>query len=135
MQKPKPHWPEPQECGQQFINVHEARAYCHDNSEDLDCCYPSLCPYLSKTPKYLDEEPYTDYGLPAFHDPSDPLSIAIGTIHKYNDLLDEWTIDLDAPCFEGMCAQDWTHHGYELPPELESHDFGCDLWVEVTDIY
>ena len=33
-----------------------------------------------------------------------------------------------------MCAQDWTHHGWELPAELESVIFGCDLWIEVTSI-
>ena len=43
---------------------------------------PLLCPYLSKTPKYIDEPPYTDYGVPAFHDPTDPNSVAVGTIHK-----------------------------------------------------
>ena len=60
--------------------------------------------------------------------------------------MDEWTIDLVVPCFEGMCGQDWpafvaSHnpdadpHDYEAPFELESSTFGCDLWVEVTDIY
>ncbi len=96
---------------------------------------PSLCPYLSKTPRYIDEEPYTDYGVPAFHDPDDPLSVATGIVNKDDDRWDEWIIDLNVPCFEGMCAQDWTHQGWELDPNLESETFGCDLWVEVTDIY
>ena len=104
---------------------------------------PLLCPYLSKTPVQEDPSPYTDYGVPAFHG---PLAIATGTIHKDNDLMDEWVIDLAVPCFEGYCAQDWgefvAQHNpaadpddYMLPAELESSDFGCDLWVEVTDIY
>ena len=107
---------------------------------------PSLCPYLSKTPKYIDKDPYTDYGVLAFHDPEDPTSVAVGTIHKDFDLMDEWTIDLVVPCFEGTCGQDWPAfvasynldadpRDYEAPAELEEEDFGCDLWIEVTDIY
>lgn len=106
----------------------------------------SLCPFLSKTPKHADEPPYEDYGVPAFHDPSDPASVATGTINKDNDILDEWIIDLAVPCFEGMCAQDWPEFvasinpdanpaDYILPASQESSDFGCDLWIEVTDIY
>jgi hypothetical protein len=107
---------------------------------------PLLCAYLSKTPVYEDEPPYTDYGVPAFHNPDDPLFIATGTINKDHDLSDEWIIDLAVPCFEGMCSQDWDEfvaqynpdadpHAYEAPAEFESSTFGCDLWVEVTDIY
>lgn len=107
---------------------------------------PSLCPYLSKTPQQIDEAPFTDFGVPAFHDPDDPANVATGTINKDFDLVDNWTIDLAVPCFEGHCAQDWdefvaSHNSeanpddYILPFELEGKDFGCDLWVEVTDIY
>jgi len=138
VQKPKPIWPIPEVCefyGLPEVTIEDMRAYCHDYSEDLDCCYPSLCPYLSKDPIDDDPEPYDDHGVAAFHDPNDPSSISTGTIHKDNDLSDEWIIDLDVPCFEGYCAQDWTYYGWELPYELESETFGCDLWVEVTDIY
>ena len=107
---------------------------------------PSLCPYLSKTPVYEDPSPYTDYGVLAFHDPEDPSSIATGTINKDNDLSDEWIIDLVVPCFEGYCAQDWPAfvaqynpdadpRDYEAIGDPDGTDFGCDLWVEVTDIY
>lgn len=140
VQKPKPIWPQTLDCkeshlGIDFENIDEARAYCHEYPENLDCCYPSLCPYLSKTIVDFDPEPYTDYGVPAFHDPNDPSSIAKGTIDRDEDQDDFWLIDLDVPCFEGMCAQDWIHYGWELDPTLESEIFGCDLWIEVTDIY
>jgi len=106
---------------------------------------PSLCPFLSKTPVLIDDQPFTDYGVPAFHDPEDPASVATGRIHKDEDLKDDWVIDLAVPCFDGYCAQDWdefvaSHNpdanpdDYILPYELESSDFGCDLWIEVTDI-
>ena len=104
---------------------------------------PLLCPYLSKTPVY---EEIGDVGVPAFHDPDDPSSVAVGTINKDHDLQDEWIIDLPVPCFEGYCAQDWDEfvgeHNPDADPddympsaELESSDFGCDLWIEVTDVY
>ena len=137
VQKPKPIWPIPEICllyGEN-ITLEEARHYCYDVAgEDLDCCYPSLCPYLSKTIIDPDPEPYTDHSVPAFHDPNDPSSVATGIINKYEDKEDFWLIDLDVPCFEGMCAQDWTHYGWELDPALESEIFGCDLWIEVTGI-
>jgi len=105
---------------------------------------PLLCAYLSKTPRFTDPSPYTDYGVLAFHDPL--TAVATGTINKDHDLLDDWIIDLAVPCFEGMCSQDWpefvaSHNpeakpqDYVLPADLEGKDFGCDLWLEVTKIY
>ena len=115
---------------------------CPDGYEEM----PLLCPFLSKTPVQQDEPPYEDYGVPAFHDPADPLYIATGTINKDNDLSDEWIIDLAVPCFEGYCSQDWpdfvASHNPDADPTLyeaigdsDGTDFGCDLWVEVTNIY
>ena len=126
----------------EYASVDFATHQCPDGYTEM----PSLCPYLSKTPVYIDDDPYTDYGVLAFHDPDDPLSVAIGTVNKDNDLLDEWIIDLAVPCFEGMCAQDWpafvaqynpdaNPRDYEPPAVLESSTFGCDLWIEVTRIY
>ena len=147
VQKPKPIWEQTEECvtsaGKKFEDIDEARKYCHDNPDDLKCCYPSLCPYLSKLPRYPEAG---DVGIPAFHDPSDPASVAYGTINKDMDPGDEWIIDLAAPCFEGMCAQDYADfvhkhnpdadpNDYMPPAELEDSDFGCDLWIEVTDLY
>jgi len=126
----------------EYAPVDHATHECPAGYEEM----PLLCPYLSKTPAHEDSPPYDDYGVPAFHDPSDPASIATGTINKDHDLADEWIIDLAVPCFDGMCAQDYVEfvHSYNpdadpndyMPPaELESSDFGCDLWIEVTDIY
>ncbi|TSC81664.1 MAG: hypothetical protein G01um101420_910 [Parcubacteria group bacterium Gr01-1014_20] len=153
--------PKPREAFLQEVGVEVARDFCHLNSPanvgDLndpyyDKCFPSLCPYLSKTP---DGNPATgpnannDVGVPAFHDPE--VQYAEGTIVKIpnlgRDSGDQWTINLAVPCFKGMCAQDWASFvlglnpnagdpaQYELPPTLEHEVFGCDLWVEVTRIY
>ena len=126
----------------EYAPVDYATHKCPDGFKEM----PLLCPFLSKTPAYEDPSPYTDYGVPAFHNPEDPSSIAIGTIHKDNDLMDEWIIDLAVPCFEGYCSQDYDEfvrsynpdadpHDYEAIGDPDGTDFGCDLWVEVTDIY
>ncbi len=133
VQKPKPR-----------IDNSTERAYCAAHPLDYSRCYPSLCPFLSKTP---DGQPANDTGVPAFHNPSDPGSIATGRIAKSdNDLSDNWVIDLHVPCFRGQCAQDWNNFvlqsnpnagdpaQYQLDPALEHQVFGCDLKIEVTGV-
>ncbi len=142
-----------------------ARDWCHTNAPVnpgdpndpyYDNCYPSICPYISKHP---DGVPSTgpsannDVGLPPFHNPEE--RFAHGKIVKFinpnntigRDSSDNWTVDLAVPCFKGECAQDWPSFVtdlnpsvtdteiYKLPQGLEHEVFGCDLWVEVTDIY
>jgi len=120
-------------------------------------CYPNLCPYLSKHEMTPDGgnplNPLENDGpaIPPFHDPDNPASWAVGKIVKLpaigRDSSDDWYIDLAVPCFKGHCAQDWASfvtglnpnvvnpNEYQLPASLEHEVFGCDLWVEVTDIY
>lgn len=157
--------PKPTPAYEAEVGVDAARKWCHDNypetpydpqsadwNEFLTNCYPSLCPYLSKHSD-MDENPFVagnqtnDYSVPAFHNPWDPTSVARGKIIKTGyDSADTWVIDLAVPCFNGQCAQDWPDFvhkynpsadpdAYKLPKELESQTFGCDLWIEVTDIY
>ena len=122
LQKPKPRIDDPEE-----------RAYCQAHPNDLERCYPSLCPYLSKTP---DGEPANDTGVPAFHDPTATSSIALGYIAKSaNDLVDNWVIDLHTPCFRGECDQaNQVPPEYQLDPSLNGEKFGCDLIVEVIEV-
>jgi len=135
------------------IGISEARTWCHDNGPSdagnpndsyYDDCYPSLCPYLSKT---VDAFPFdNDTGVLAFHNPGVQ---AVGRLEKFTapfpDDGDYWTIDLAVPCFEGYCAQDWATFvtginpnadpaEFILPKEMEHETFGCDLWFEVTGI-
>lgn len=105
---------------------------------------PNLCPWISKTPANLDGN---DHGVPAFHDPLDPSSIATGTIDKNGIYVgDNWIVDLATPCFKGQCSQDWASfvhsfnpladpNAYMANPSDQSKIFGCDLWIEVTKIY
>jgi len=109
------------------------RAYCAEHPNDLQRCYPSLCPYLSKEP---DLAPANDTGVPAFHDPSAQTSIALGRLAKSeNDLQDHWLIDLHTPCFRGQCGQQSNvPPEYQLDPSLNGEVFGCDLTVEVSSV-
>ena len=126
----------------EYAPVGYATDECPQGYEEM----PSLCEYLSKTPIDGDLEPYDDHGVPAFHNPEDPSSIATGTINKKKDLQDEWIIDLATPCYKGYCGQDYDEFVHRYNPLADSHDyeaigdpagttFGCDLWVEVTNIY
>ncbi|MEK7568285.1 MAG: hypothetical protein AAB498_01490 [Patescibacteria group bacterium] len=144
-QKPKPRPEYVKEVG-----LDAARQWCHDNygaGDYLDNCYPSLCPYLSKTPDNFPS-PGNDVGVPAFHDPFATSSIAKGTINKNGvDVSDNWIIDLAVPCFKGQCSQDWASFvkkynpsvlnpdDYMAPKGMSGQTFGCDLWIEVTKIY
>ena len=104
---------------------------------------PLLCPYLSKEEVTLDGQAENDGpSLSAFHGLPLPWTLTTSLANQVSGLLsipggdinDQWNIDLDVPCFGGMCAQDWTHQGYEIDPNDESEIFGCDLWLEVTGI-
>jgi len=132
-QKPKPR----PEAVDLYFNgdVVTARHWCYENwnSEAVldypyfEVCYYNLCPYLSK-----HSEDENDGDLDAFHEMG--VDVFGHLAKSEQDIEDIWTIDLDVPCFEGQCAQDWTHFGWELPAGMESEVFGCDLWVEVFEI-
>ena len=105
-------------------------AYCETHPTDLTRCYPSLCPYLSKEP---DNKPVNDTGVPAFHDPLLPSSVAVGLLTRTNDPQDKWTIDLHVPCFRGECAQDNViPRDYELDPNLHGREFNCNFKIVVS---
>ena len=136
-QKPKPIWPIPRECelfsGEPTIE--EARAYCHDHPEDLDCCYLSLCPYLSKTDG--DPEDVNDVGVPSYYQGTSCTipnpDYAVGRLaQSEQDTSDIWIVDLKVPPVKGYVGQDWPA-GCPTVSE-DSQDYGCDLWVEVTGI-
>jgi len=150
-QKPKPIWNDgvPAGCTSGAQTVEEARAYCHGNPENLDCCYLSLCPFLSKTDGDPEDQNDTSH-ISYFVDPTpeapnsgdefceDPCGDAIGRLAKSEqDTSDIWIVDLKVPPFAGYVAQDWP----ESCPVLEGvtvneegTDLGCDLWIEVTEI-
>lgn len=155
-QKPKPRVDTPE--NRTFCHDNNPVDSTNPSDPYYTTCYPVLCPYLSKHP---DNSPSTginannDTTVSAFHDYTASSSWALGKMVKFNpggntignDPSDTWTIDLAVPCFSGQCAQDWPSfvrglnpsvsdpNQYTLPQSLEHQVFGCDLWVEVTDIY
>jgi len=103
---------------------------------------PLLCPYLSKQELDVTGKPIGE-GIPAFHGPLTDWTLAdtietqlLGRLSKAAGKTSAtWQLDLHAPCFEGMCAQDNViPEGYQADPANEHQMFGCDLWIEVTNI-
>lgn len=131
---------------------------CPEGSHEM----PLLCPYLSK--HEITGDPQNEpgatgdndsAGISAFHGLPGPWNLATtlatqvaGVLQaSIGDTLDTWNIDLRVPCFEGYCAQDWDRFvrannqdpdvdpaDYMADPRLEHAVYGCDLWLEVTDV-
>ena len=122
-----------------------------ENEAEIWGVLPSLCPYISKEE---DLRPDNDSSLASFHQPwwfSNHQLVwndTKGRLAKSDqDIEDIWTIDLAVPCFGGFCAQDWEDfvHSvsgsstldaslYTQPIANEHKIFGCDLWVEVSEV-
>ena len=95
----------------------------------------SLCPFLSKLPV----EEAGDIGELSYYDsdndtcPERQLVGASGVLSKEaQDISDIWTVDLKVPPVRGFIGQDWP----EGCPVVDANDqdYGCDLWIEVTNI-
>jgi Mg-chelatase subunit ChlD len=116
---------------------------------------PLLCPYLSKHKAPNDpDDNQAEVQVDAFHQPwyidasSGQLvyTEAKGRLAKSDgDTVDNWVIDLKVPCFGDHCAQDWADFVERINPGTDSTKyvqpianehkiFGCDLWVEVTEV-
>ncbi len=121
---------------------------------------PLLCPYLSKHEMSADGDNTENdgpgikafHGLPGAWDLAKAMSFdskVWGVLTSSGgDTADLWNIDLKVPCFRGFCAQDWPTfvatfsedganadpEAYKADPALQHAVFGCDLWLEVTNI-
>ncbi|MCK4592222.1 hypothetical protein KAT63_02140 [Candidatus Parcubacteria bacterium] len=143
-QKPKCEIDTPTDGMPQYAPVHYATHLCPDGYTKME----TLCPFLSKMDG--DPEDNNDTGHPSYYtsylgDPSIPgpddtcrpwgteMLDAFGVLNK-NDLVDLWIIDLKVPPVDGYVGQDWplTCDGWTVP--TDSLDYGCDLWIEVTNI-
>jgi hypothetical protein len=108
-QRPKPIWPEPEDCEQNFEYIEEARIYCQNNPQDFDCCYPSICRYLKK----ISEE---DEGDLPVHATLNPIGGA--------DLVDYWLAEFHVPTIKGYVGQDYT----DIPIDFPGF-YGCDIHI------
>jgi hypothetical protein len=109
--------------------------------------YLNLCPFLSKTNDDEDgsetenDVSHSSYFVPAesetpaYCHPQGQIPDATGRLSKIiGDIVDTWNIDLKVPPVVGNVGQDWPESCSQyVVPENEA-DYGCDLWVEVTNI-
>lgn len=122
--------------------THECPVVVIDNQDVQTKPLPLLCAFLSK----LDGDPgdQNDTGVPSYFvaATSTPAycqapspDMAIGKLAKSaQDLLDLWKIDLKVPPFEGYVAQDWPANCPVLDGDPSGTNYGCDLWIETTNI-
>ena len=116
----------------EYAPVDYATHLCPEGYEEM----LSLCPYLSKMDG--DPEDANDRGVPSYFQGTsciqeDPGVNATGVLSKTSqDFLDLWIVDLKVPPIDGTVGQEWP----EGCPTLaeDSQDYGCDLWIEVTNI-
>lgn len=119
VQKPKPKTVEdPRDLiyPRSFPNGIAAWNYCLNQTSDpeyLTYCYRNLCPFLQK----MSSEGEGDTEESAYLAQSE------------KDCEDTWSIAFDVPCIEGYEDQEGKCSG-SVPAE---DDYGCDLWIEVTD--
>lgn len=104
-----------------FYQQNEATSVDYKLSEQLKPLptggyYPDLCPFLDEE---VDGNPYSS---------GQTESLTLTT-----DESDLVKVKLTVPCFAGKCELGYT--GPVLDLSLNGKTFGCDLWVEVTNIY
>lgn len=99
-----------------------------------------LCRFLSKMPQ---DENETEVGEPSYYDPGTdtclpsvrPAVQASGKLAKsLQDFSDTWTVDLKVPPVAGYIGQDWPESCADYTVPTDGANYGCDLWVEVTEI-
>ena len=106
---------------------------------------PDLCQFLSK----LSIDGDNDVSVASYYNSKtdecsapDP-DLATGYLAKCHpahvvgapgDITDCWKVDLKVPPIEGSVGQDWPAScaGYTVP--TDGVDYGCDLWIEVTNV-
>ena len=128
----------------QYTPVDFALHTCPSNYSPM----PDLCRFLSKLP---DVET-GDYGIDSYYqvgcidaciDPyiDNPLG-ARGYLEKCDpddsdlctgDTEDCWTVDLKVPPVAGYEGQEWPDSCREYVVPTDGADYGCDLWIEVTE--
>ncbi|MBZ9572905.1 hypothetical protein KJA17_01845 [Patescibacteria group bacterium] len=117
----------------QYLPVDYATHACPSEYEAM----LSLCPFLSKlsldandtsVPSYYVEDENGDHC-------KEPLTHqATGYLEKLIDEVDDWTVDLKVPPIAGYVGQDWPVSCADWVLPEDDQDYGCDLWVEVTNI-
>ena len=106
-----------------------------------------LCQFLSKVdadPEDKNDHSHPSYysigpdGIPMTEDDFCPIlsaDNAKGRLSKIEqDIIDVWTVDLKVPPVEGYVGQEWPESCSKYIVPNNDIDYGCDLWIEVTEI-
>lgn len=108
--------------------VIERNQICNQYDEDWNCIDgpPNLCPYISIQPNGSEN---TENGFTL--NASSPWSSGGGELNYPTDQIDQWTISVASPCFEGECPADYDSyiHGQPLSQSLKGGTFECELNV------
>ncbi|HSE56634.1 MAG TPA: hypothetical protein VLB02_00930, partial [Candidatus Paceibacterota bacterium] len=106
-----------------LCNQYDARYNCIDP-------VPNLCPYLSFESASGES---TEHGFAL--NPSSNSRVADGELNDPSDTIDEWTLSVAAPCFEGECPAEYdrTRYGNPLPIALKGKTFQCSIGVFSKD--
>jgi len=128
--------------GASTITLSANLANNHATGEVVIRVYKDLCRFLSKT----STDPNT-VSVPSYFIPAGPGAaascatpvpdIATGLFDVSDNpthLVDHWTIDLKVPPVLGNVGQDWPSSCASYVVPTDGADYGCDLWVEVTNI-
>ena len=119
--------------GEKYARIDYSTYECPEYYEEME----NLCPFLSKLDG--DPEDLNDYEVLSYYDMPgcQPAELdATGMLHKFDGILsdevDLWIVDLKVPPVEGYVGQDWPSDCPTVP--TNDVDYGCDLWIEVTEI-
>lgn len=108
----------------------------------LNDSYQDLCRFLSKTKAIAESNETLDINEPSYFKGygindgcATPETTASGFLSSAsNDLSDTWIVDLKVPPVAGFVGQDWPASCASYVVPTNGVDYGCDIWVEVTDI-
>ena len=117
----------PHECPDGFVEMKDLCKFLSKNdgdpSDQNDSGHPSY--YVDVSPPGPSADDYCEA----------PGADATGRLdQRGDDFSDLWIIDLKVPPVEGYIGQDWPASCSDYVVALDSQDYGCDLWIEVTGI-
>lgn len=118
-------------------SLHPKYAEVDEKTGKCPCGYSKmndLCQFLSETTGDANDTSKPSYfNSQTDSCPSTPPIAASGILTKNGqDTSDNWIVDFKVPPIAGFVAQDWPKNC----PTVAKNDqnYGCDLWVQVTDI-
>ncbi len=115
-----------------YAMVGESECLEYDEGNHCINSAPDLCQYISLQPNATEDWDvgYTPNQYYSQNKAYGRLNPVIEEPQWYDDV-DDWTVSITAPCFEGECPADYSTTTYGLPPaqDLKGKDFVCNISV------